>query len=146
MKVHTLNQKKHKWASKHAPLLLEACTIMGKQHCFFEVRTVMTKYTTWHYSCAVNNSSNFFSNVKPICIPLPMEQLELFPTKSKTYSQHQPWNHVTVNHHSTWDCSARKTWYQTFEKIVQHQVQIYSQLKDMSLHLLPTPYFWSTLY
>jgi len=71
LKVHTL-EKKHKWASKHMPLLLEACTIMGKQHYFFEVRTVMTKHTTLHYSCAVNNSSNFFSNVKPICIPLPM--------------------------------------------------------------------------
>uniref|UniRef100_A0A2K2CCI2 Uncharacterized protein n=1 Tax=Populus trichocarpa TaxID=3694 RepID=A0A2K2CCI2_POPTR len=65
MKVHTLNQKKHKrntnGQSKHTPLLLEACTIMGKQHYFFEVRTVMTKHTTSHYSCAVNNSSNFFS-------------------------------------------------------------------------------------
>jgi hypothetical protein len=27
LKVHTL-EKKHKWASKHTPLLLEACTIM----------------------------------------------------------------------------------------------------------------------
>jgi len=36
MKVHTLNQKKHKWTSKHTPLLLEACTIMGKQHYFFD--------------------------------------------------------------------------------------------------------------
>jgi hypothetical protein len=66
--------------------------------------------------------------------------------QSKTYSQHQPWSHVTAKHHSTWDCSARKTWYQTSEQIVQHQVQIYSRLKDMSLHLLSTPYFWSTLY
>jgi hypothetical protein len=47
MKVHTLNQKKHKWASKHTQaLVLEACTIMGKQHYFFEVPTVMTKHTT----------------------------------------------------------------------------------------------------
>uniref|UniRef100_A0A2K2CCK8 Uncharacterized protein n=1 Tax=Populus trichocarpa TaxID=3694 RepID=A0A2K2CCK8_POPTR len=61
MKVHTLNIMPF-FLKQYTPLLLEACKIiMGKQHYFFEVRTVMTKYTTLHYSCAVNNSSNFFS-------------------------------------------------------------------------------------
>ncbi|KAJ6966661.1 hypothetical protein NC652_004274 [Populus alba x Populus x berolinensis] len=34
MEVHTLNQKKHKWASKHTPLLLDACTIMASNIIF----------------------------------------------------------------------------------------------------------------
>uniref|UniRef100_U5GX51 Uncharacterized protein n=1 Tax=Populus trichocarpa TaxID=3694 RepID=U5GX51_POPTR len=41
--------KQTRMGKQHSPLLLEACTIMGKQHYFFEVRTVMTKHTTLHY-------------------------------------------------------------------------------------------------
>jgi hypothetical protein len=47
MKVHTLNQKKQKWACKHTPLLLEACTIMGQ-------------WNSWNYLYPIANEIQFF--------------------------------------------------------------------------------------